>query len=83
MKVREILKEVANGTLNLDDEIEKDNYKVLFRYCDDWKHIIICRNSINISDGIENHKLDIINILEELDRLETIELEVEEIEEDD
>lgn len=83
MKVREILEELANGTLNLDDEIEKDNYKVLFRHCDDWEHIVICKNGINISDGVENHKLDAIDILEELDRLGIIELEVEEIEEED
>lgn len=83
MKVREILVELANGTLSLDDEIEKDNYKILFRYCDDWEHIIIYENDINISDGVENHKLDAIDILEELYRLGIIELEVEEIEEED
>lgn len=83
MKVREILEELANGTLSLDDEIEKDNYEVLFRYCDDWEHIVICRNGINISDGVENHKLSAIDILEELNWRGIIELEVEEIKEDE
>lgn len=83
MKVRDILEGLADGTLNLDDEICENNINVLFRHCDDWEHIVICENGINISDGFENHKLDAIDILEELDRLGIIELEVEEIEEED
>ena len=83
MTIRGILEKLANGTLSLDDEIEKNNINVLFRHCDDWEHIVVCRNGINISDGVENHKLDAIDILEELDRLGIIELEVEEIEGDD
>lgn len=50
MTIRGILEKLANGTLSLDDEIEKNNINVLFRHCDDWEHIVICENGINISE---------------------------------
>lgn len=57
--------------------------KVLFRHCEDWEHLIVHNDGFILSDGVENHKLTALEVLEELARIGIVKLKVEQIEDED